>query len=171
MWLIFSFLTGFFYRTKVFTFGDIQCIIIVFFCGLCFKCEVSDNEDFLLKHLYFHILHLHLSSVLNYYYYYYFCLVRATPEAYGGSQARGLMGAVAPGLCHSHSNTGSEPCLWPTATAHGNARSLTHWSRPGIEPVLMVNRFISTEPRQELLELIFVNGMRYGSRFIFLAWE
>ena len=39
-------------------------------------------------------------------------LFRATPEAYGGSQARGLIRAVAAGLCHSHSNTGS----------------LTHWS-------------------------------------------
>ena len=34
--------------------------------------------------------------------------------AYGCSQARGLIGAVAAGLCHSHSNTGSEPCLRPT---------------------------------------------------------
>ena len=34
--------------------------------------------------------------------------------AYGGSQARGRIGAVAAGLCHSHSNAGSEPCLQPT---------------------------------------------------------
>ena len=38
----------------------------------------------------------------------------ATPLAYGGSQAGGLAGAVAAGLCHSHSNSGSEPCLQPT---------------------------------------------------------
>ena len=37
-----------------------------------------------------------------------FCLFRATPAAYGGSQARGLIGAVAAGLCQSHSNTGSK---------------------------------------------------------------
>jgi len=30
------------------------------------------------------------------------------PAAYGGSQARGLIGAVAAGLCQSHSNSGSE---------------------------------------------------------------
>ena len=36
---------------------------------------------------------------------------RAAPVAYGGSQARGLMGAVAVGLCQSHSNAGSEPRL------------------------------------------------------------
>ena len=28
--------------------------------------------------------------------------------AYGNSQARGQIGAVAAGLCHSHSNVGSE---------------------------------------------------------------
>ena len=33
---------------------------------------------------------------------------------YGGSQARGLIGAVAAGLRQSHSNEGSEPCLQPT---------------------------------------------------------
>ena len=38
----------------------------------------------------------------------------AAPLAYGGSQARGLIGAVAAGLHQSHSNTGSEPRLQPT---------------------------------------------------------
>ena len=36
---------------------------------------------------------------------------RAAPVAHGGSQARGLIGAVATDLCYSHSNTGSEPRL------------------------------------------------------------
>ena len=35
---------------------------------------------------------------------FFFCLFRAAPTAYGGSQARNLW-------CHSHSNTGSQPCL------------------------------------------------------------
>ena len=39
---------------------------------------------------------------------------RAAPMAYGGFQARGLIGTVAAGLCHSHSNVWSEPHLWPT---------------------------------------------------------
>ena len=43
--------------------------------------------------------------------FFFFCLFRAAPTAYGGSQARGLIGAVAAGLRHSHSNTGSKPCL------------------------------------------------------------
>ena len=36
---------------------------------------------------------------------------RAAFEAYGGSQARGPIGAVAASLYHSHSDAGSEPCL------------------------------------------------------------
>ena len=43
-----------------------------------------------------------------------FAFSRAAPEAYGGSQVRGLIGAVATGLRQSHSNAGSEPCLQPT---------------------------------------------------------
>ena len=40
-----------------------------------------------------------------------FCLFRVAPGAYGGSQARGPIGAVATSLHHSHSNVGSEPRL------------------------------------------------------------
>ena len=36
------------------------------------------------------------------------------PGAYGDSQARGPIGAVATCLCQSHSNVGSEPRLQPT---------------------------------------------------------
>ena len=43
-----------------------------------------------------------------------FCLYRAAPVAYRGSQAWGLIRAVAASLCQSHSNARSEPCLWPT---------------------------------------------------------
>ena len=43
-----------------------------------------------------------------------FVFSRTTPSAYGESQAGGLIGAVATGLPHSHSNAGSEPCLRPT---------------------------------------------------------
>ena len=39
---------------------------------------------------------------------------RATPMAYGHSQTRGQIRAVVAGLSHSHSNAGSELCLWPT---------------------------------------------------------
>ena len=49
--------------------------------------------------------------------FFFFCLFafpRAASAAYGGSQARGLIGAVAAGLHHNHSNAGSEPHLRPT---------------------------------------------------------
>ena len=42
------------------------------------------------------------------------CLFRATLEAHGGSQARGLIGTVAAGLRQSHSNAKSEPQLRTT---------------------------------------------------------
>ena len=44
----------------------------------------------------------------------FFCLFRATPQAYGSSQARCQIGATAAGLHHSHNNMGSELCLQPT---------------------------------------------------------
>ena len=43
--------------------------------------------------------------------YFLFLLFRAALTANGGSQARGLIGAVASGLHHSHSNSGSKLCL------------------------------------------------------------
>ena len=56
--------------------------------------------------------------------------------AYGGSQARELIGATAAGLCHSHSNAGF----------------LIHRARPVIEPTpsWLLVRFLSTVPQWEL---------------------
>ena len=45
---------------------------------------------------------------------YLFCLCRAAPMAYGGSQARGPIGSEATGLHHSHIKARSEPHLRPT---------------------------------------------------------
>ena len=50
--------------------------------------------------------------------------------AYGGSQARGWIGAVAAGL--HHGNAGSELHLQLVYTAHSNPGSLTHSARVGI---------------------------------------
>ena len=54
--------------------------------------------------------------ILFYFILFYFILVffRAAPAAYGGSQARGLIGAVAASLHQSHSKAGSELHLQPT---------------------------------------------------------
>ena len=59
------------------------------------------------------------------------CLFRAAPEAYGSSQARRAMGAVAASLCQR----GIRAVSGTYTSAHVNPRSLTHWSRPGIKPV------------------------------------
>ena len=47
-------------------------------------------------------------------FFFFFCLFKATLIAYGGSQARGQIGAAAASLHHSHRNVGSKPRLWPT---------------------------------------------------------
>ena len=53
-----------------------------------------------------------------FFYFYFFGLLsfffRAIPVAYGGSQAKGQIGATAASLHHSHSNARSKPRLWPT---------------------------------------------------------
>ena len=54
-----------------------------------------------------------LMNIWNYFFLS-FLLFRAAPSAYESSQARGRIGAVAARLRHNHSNTGSEPRLWPT---------------------------------------------------------
>ena len=58
-----------------------------------------------------------LSRILFFFFFFFFCLLvfsRAAPEAYGGSQARGIIGALATSLRQSHSNAGSDPRLQPT---------------------------------------------------------
>ena len=48
------------------------------------------------------------------YMHFFFCLFRVAPMAYGGSQARHQIGAVATGPHHSQSNARSKPHLQPT---------------------------------------------------------
>ena len=67
----------------------------------------------------FLFLHLDLEKdnynySLEFFFFFFFLLFRAALGAYGGSQARGQIKATTAGLHHRHSNTGSEPCLWPT---------------------------------------------------------
>ena len=52
-----------------------------------------------------------LLLLLFIYLFIFFLLFRTTAKAYGGSQARGQMGATAACLRHSHNNAGSEPHL------------------------------------------------------------
>ena len=90
-----------------------------------------------------------------------FCLFRAAPAAYGGSQPRGSNWSYS---------------LWPTpqpqqcriqatsvtyTTAHGNTGSLTHRARPEIEPATswFLVGFASTVPRRELRLPVFKIGI------------
>ena len=76
----------------------------------------------------------------------FFLFFRATPVAYGRSQARGWIGAVTAGLCHSHSNAGS----------------LTHWVGLKIEPAsswIIVGWFITTQPQWDLLVFLLLSCM------------
>ena len=64
-------------------------------------------------HIEINTLHFLLvsGSISRFFCFCFFAFSRATPTAYGGSQARGLIGAVATGLCQSHNNAGSKPHL------------------------------------------------------------
>ena len=67
-----------------------------------------------------------------------FFSLRVALVAYGSSQARGWIGAVAAGLHISNSNAGS----------------LAHWASPGIEPASswILVRLVTTEPKWGTLE-------------------
>ena len=55
-----------------------------------------------------------LASFFSDSFFFFFWLFRASPAAYGSSQARGQIGVIAASLHHRHSNARSELCLQPT---------------------------------------------------------
>ena len=59
-------------------------------------------------------LHIFTFYFILFYFFLVFFFSRAAPAAYGGSQARGQIGAIAIGLRQNNSNMESKPCLWPT---------------------------------------------------------
>ena len=73
------------------------------------------------------------NDLFIYFYFCAFCIFQATSVAYGGSQARDPIGAVAPGLCHSNTRIRATSVTY--TTAHGNARSVTREERQGIKPM------------------------------------
>ena len=87
------------------------------------------------------------------YLFFVFCLFRAISTAYGSSQARGPTNQSYSYWPTPHPQQHRIPGMSVThTTAHGHARSLTHWASLGIKPTtswLLVG-FFSTEPRQEL---------------------
>jgi len=86
----------------------------------------------------------------------FFCLLWATPMAYGGSQARANWSCSYPPTPHPQ-QCQIQATSATYITAHGNARSLIHGAMPGIEPATswFLVGFVSTVPRQELHILLF----------------
>ena len=74
-----------------------------------------------------------ISLLLGLLYWLVFCLLRAGPMAYGSSQARVRIGATAASLLPWQHWIQAASATY--TTAHGNARPLIHWARPGIKPV------------------------------------
>ena len=93
-----------FFFKHVFTFWHYYGIIQAQHLILCFPCFSLEICHFLYN-LWFLFICLFLV---------FFAISWAAPTAYGGSQARGRIGAIASSLHHNHSNAGSEPRLQPT---------------------------------------------------------
>ena len=79
-------------------------------------------------------------------FFFFFHLFRATLKAYGASPRQGSNQSCS---CWPTPQQRRIPAVSATyTTTHRNARSLTHWARPGIESVYswILVRFFSTEP-------------------------
>ena len=106
--------------------------------------------------------------------FFFLCLFRAVPVTYGGSQPRGQIGAVAAGLHHSHSNTRSKPCLWPSNLHHSSrqCRILNPLSKIRDQSCVLMDllvRFISAEPWQELWNCQVLD-QRVNDKIILIWW-
>ena len=106
-------------------FAKLKMRWVALFCSIASLFKVCHKSRFLDVHICFSIQSaaIEMMSWLNYekkiwfhriIYIYIFAFFRAAPKAYGGSQARGLIGATAASLCHNLSNARSEPHLQPT---------------------------------------------------------
>ena len=84
--------------------------------------------------------------------YLFFAFSRATPAAYGGSQAQGRIGATAAGLHHSHSKAGSKTSLQPTPqlTAMPDPHPTEQGQGSNLKPYGPWSDSLTTAPRWEL---------------------
>ena len=90
-----------------------------------------------------------------------FFIFRATPTAYGSSQASGWIRATAAGLRHSHSNARSEQRLQPTPQLTANTGSLTTKLGQGsnLQPHGSYSDSLTVVPRWELQVSLVVSHM------------
>ena len=93
----------------------------VVICHYCLTCIfLVTNVEYPFTQLICHPYNLLWWSVFFvlflFFFFFFFCLflLFLAPTAFGGSQARGWIGAVTTSLHHSHSNAGSELRLRPT---------------------------------------------------------
>ena len=95
---------------------------------------------------------------------FFLCLFMAIPMVYGSSQARGWIGAAAAGHSHGRIQTASSTYT----TTHSNAGSLTHWARPGIEPLSswILVWFITAKPRWEFLFFLHFGEAYFSWSFV-----
>ena len=95
-----------------------------------------------------------------------FAFSRAAPLAYGGSQARGSIGAIATVLHHSHNNTGSELHLRPTPqlTTTRDPRLTEQGQGSNPQPHGSESESLTTVPPRKLLNLKFIRKF-----FLFLS--
>ena len=93
----------------------------------------------------------------SFFLFFFFSLFRPVPKAYGSSQARGWIGAIATGLITASAKQDpSRVCNLRYAIAHANTRLITHWVRPGIEPTSswMPVGFLTAKPQQKLPHIV-----------------
>ena len=132
----------------------------IIFLGLkCLNCQQLGSE-------------LHI-NVLSSGFTFFFFLGRATPAAYGSSQARGWIRDAAAGLCPSHINMGFKLHLGPTPQLTIMLDLyLTHWVRPGIEPAssCILVGFVTHWATTELLDSPLRQARKDGILPPYVLW-
>ena len=94
-----------------------------------------------------------------------FLLFKAAPAAYGSSQARSWIGAVAAGLGPQKQQCRIQATSLTYSAAPSNARSLAHWVRPGIKPTsswILVG-FVTCWAATETPQIIHSCGIPHSS--------
>ena len=131
---------------------DVVVLFLILESVQLFPTENDISCGFVIYGLY------HVEVVSRYVHFLDFLLFfRTSLMAYGSSQTRGQIGAVAMGLHHSHSNVVS-----------------THWAKPGIKPASLwiLVRFITAKPGRKWRLFVFYHKcvLDFVKRFFYVYW-